>query len=541
MSAKDLMKACRAFFWISIQSGLCADTKDLAGHVCSPDCKRIEIKEYPDYFYCVNSGNLHVCGDRACKYAKYADGYFRCPLTGKTLSVEITAIVKDEFEGEPRALTEKEKKDSKIKKVETAHLQTIRAEIEQEQQEILNHLFTAECVDQDRASVYRELLLENIVNAEHQKPKPKPPPPAAEAAAAPIRQSDAKKPSSAKPSDATADSLAPGLVKRDKVGRFRDALKRRVLDLKQRLKEAATIAGNGVEVREGAVRAKLSEMRRQHMRKMARRKFILKQIRREKTLTDTQQLKRATRVITRPPDAAQRKKVIGPYHLNTKRIQRRATINYNKDPANAKKDARDLIEKLHALSQRHFKHTNPKMDTSMASDDMEYAVDRCAAMWAALIRTKVFANHLANISQTRVFLYVIFNCLRDGCDYEGVYSCEQVEYFATRFMDVNVLSSQCVKLEKQRTFKARSLTQVSMIVTIALKEAARDLKRLNASLEQSKVTLPVTAPALPAPTPALPSPSPVTPTNSNATPKKGKVARAKQEILSLFGVITDSA
>lgn len=442
----EAIRICRGLLLLTRLNGLHSEMKDMFGHSCTPDCRLAEIKEFPEVFYCLDSGNVHFCGDKRCSLALMEEGGFVCPVSGRVLSIDMVAAAPDELVGCPSASIERDRKSSQKHTLEQRNLEQVAREIEAEKARLDEMLMKkTEHVSADKLEVYRSLIAESVL---------------------------------ASPVEAASDRASD------------QAPAKPLLSLKQRLSRLSGLrsqwhaalaarhsisgSGGGTKVPRGAVVKRLMQLRELHQKKIRRRKYIARQLKKEiSSDASVQQGPLATG--TRMAGPMQRKKIIGPYQLRTKRIQRKATKNYMNDIENAKSDARKLLQRLLEISAAHFRASKVDVDPTPSENDIEYAVDRCATLWFVLLQTKMFANCNANQSQSYVFLHVFFSFLREGCEYKGVFECKKVQFFASRFMQIGVLSRQKIRLEKNAEFRAKNLTSTSSFVCLALKEKEEEL------------------------------------------------------------------
>jgi hypothetical protein len=443
-SPARVLGALRALLRDAEQRGLLRHTKEEKQHVCSPGCPKLESASYRDVIYCVRTGNIHFCGAQ-CLYKYTSNGVQTCGVTGRVLDVDkVLTTATPETPGERVMHFERPAVYSKIAVAEETHYEHVCAKIEQKRHELRERLFTPR-PDSGRdlflCEQYRDMIEKTLVS----KPA---------AASGELQQIRSEL-------DAVSKDQAELQTLKSTGGRISSLLSR---------------GGHGKSssaVLSGRVYQMIKQLRDKHDRKLQRRRFF----RRSRPVSGQGSSETATqkllRYVTRPVAPSQQDKVYGPYALNTRRVQRRATVGYLKELANVRADAGIFVEKLVGLSADHFRQKKSNIDCKPSKADVEYAVDRCAELWMAMVRTKLFAKELANVPQTHVFLYVVFKCLRNGCDYRGIYSCQRNDFFATRFMDVNDLSSRGVTLEKNVEFRAKTFTKISSHISIALKEAAQ--------------------------------------------------------------------
>lgn len=447
MQSSKLFHALRLIVTKSFDSGKCKNTRDTKSHVCLQSCERLELQGFPELFYCLHSGNVHFCGFGTCRYMELVYGQYRCPLTGRVLGKEIKPIVEDPGDDESGFHTGGHGADTnrflgKAARAEQKRQGLINEEITNEEQALRRSLFAAKSEapeDMKYQELYRDLLVESIVERPQQEP----------------------------PTSATAQ--------------IKDELRERFLTLRKSRGELELVkrAGAAFDVfahnpgvsRKGYVARRLYQLRARSEQKAKRRQYFLRASRAEKARSTATSTRAALLTSTRPVGPSQQRRIIGNFHLNTRRIQRRAKVSYLSNAENIRADARAFLDLLIKLNEEHFKLTNPSVDPTPSPEDLDYAVDRCAALWMAIVQTKLFAKSHANASQSLVFLYVVFRSLRDGSNWEGVYTCRAVEFFRTRFMDVNVISGRGISLDKNVVFKAKSLTQFSGFVQTAMKEA----------------------------------------------------------------------
>jgi hypothetical protein len=254
-------------------------------------------------------------------------------------------------------------------------------------------------------------------------------------------------------------------------------LKHHIQSIQRKKKDLTRIGRKGweLEVANGPVRSQFEKLKKKRLLFEKRRKESMANGRREAKKREAPKSRRALEISTLKPGIRQAGRTDGPFHLHTKRVQLRATAAYLRNDEWIKEDARAVLNKAVELSRAYFKKVDPKLDTTISNEDTEYAVDRCTQLWKTLVHSEMFANFNANMPQARVFLFVIFKCLRRGCDYPGVFTCRRVEYFATRFMDPPVVSGKGVYFEKHVSFKARILTEASAFLHLALKEASASI------------------------------------------------------------------